>query len=240
MERFAVIAPGLGLPAVPDRLRRLSPALVAGPGAVRAAHALLVSLLLRGERAVVLDAANRFDVHFLARAAGEAGRSPLGVLSAVYVSRAFTFQQWLALLETRARSAAEKCGARWVFALGPLDLFADDGVRDWEASPGVRRTAAALVALARSGLGVVSAQDSLRLAAAPSKAWRPPASLAAAPSKAWRPPASLADVRREGLLDRLKESCGYVAVLESSARPSGKAVIPDPQLSLPLEAAGAR
>jgi len=223
MERFDVLAPGWGLPAVPDRIRRLSPALVTGSGAIRAAHTLLASLLLRGERAVVLDAANRFDVYFLARAANAAGRSPLGVLSAAYVSRAFTWQQWLALVETRARAAAGKCGARWVFALGPLDLLADDGVRDWEAEPAARRIASALTALARAGLGVVAAQDSLRLAAAP--------------SKAWRPPASLADVRREGLLDRLKESCGYVAVLEPTARPAGKPVVVDPQLFLPLETA---
>jgi hypothetical protein len=225
MGRFDILAPGLGLPVVPDRIRRLSPALVTGSGAVRAAHTLLASLLLRGERAVVLDAANRFDVYFLARAANAAGRSPLGVLSAAYVSRAFTFQQWLALLETRARAAAAKCGARWVFALGPLDLLTDDGVKEWEAELAARRTAAALTALARAGLGVVAAQEERMLAAAPSKAWRPPASLAVA--------------RRTRLLDRLKESCGYVAVLESPARPAGNPVVVDPQLFLPLETAGA-
>jgi len=143
----------------PEALRRLSPVLVAGEGTRHFAHLLLSHLLLRGERVIVLDGANWFDAYALAQAARRNRRPPPTLLSAVRVSRAFTWFQWLALLEREAQAEAERAGARWVLALGPLDLFADANVKPFQAWRGVRRTAAGLKALAAAGLGVVAAQD---------------------------------------------------------------------------------
>jgi hypothetical protein len=84
----------------------------------------------------------------------------------VRVSRAFTWQQYQALLERAVAGEAERTGAKWVVALGPLDLLADEEAKPFQAFRGARRVADALETLARAGLGVVAAQDERRLARA--------------------------------------------------------------------------
>ncbi len=147
------------LAARPEQLRRLSPVVMAGEGTRHLAHLLLSQLLLRGERVIVLDGANAFDAYALAQAARRNRRPPPTLLSAVRVSRAFTWFQWLALLEGEAQAEAERSGARWVLALGPLDLFADANVKPFQAWRGVRRTAAGLRTISAAGLGVIAAQE---------------------------------------------------------------------------------
>ena len=177
---------GPGSTADPEEVRRISPLLLLGDGACGLAQDLLGRLLLKGERAIVLDGANAFDAYALARLARQAGRPAREVLSAVRVSRSFTWQQWLMLLEREARPAAARSGARWVAALGPLDLFADNEVRPFQAWPGARRAVAALKALAGAGLGVIAAQEERALRAG----------------------------GRAGLLDFLKRECSCIMVAE--------------------------
>ena len=173
-QSFTVSLPAL--PLAPEKLRTLSPVLLTGPGAISAAHTLLWWLIARGQKAVVADGANRFDAYKLAR--GSEDRSfrhlPPGqndlempaaeVLGAVRVSRAFTWQQYQVLLEREVAPEAARSGARWVLALGPLDLLADEEAKPFQAFRGARRVANALETLARAGLGVVVAQDEGKLA----------------------------------------------------------------------------
>ena len=162
----------------PEKLLAFSPVLLTGPGAFSAAHTLLWRLIARGQKAVVADGANRFDAYKLARRSEDrsfrhlpAGQGDLEmpaaeVLGAVRVSRAFTWQQYQVLLEREVVPEAARSGARWVLALGPLDLLADEEAKPFQAFRGARRVADALDTLARAGLGVVAAQDVDKLARA--------------------------------------------------------------------------
>lgn len=143
----------------PDRLRRQSPLLLVGTGTAPFAHSLLSHVLLRGERALVLDGANGFDAYRLARVAQQRQHTIPTLLTAVRVSRAFTWQQWLGLLEKDAEAEARKSGAKWIFALGILDLFADQDVKPFQAWRGAGQAGQALSRLAQAGLGVVASQD---------------------------------------------------------------------------------
>jgi len=163
----------------PFTIRHQSPLLLQGEGTRTVAHELLNYLLSRHQRVVVADGSNCFDVYSLARAARRIHRSPAEFLSAVRVSRSFTWQQYVTLLERKVASEAARFGARWVFALGPLDLFADEDVKTDAAALGTWRTAEALAGLARASLGVVVAQEE-------------------------RP---LRDSRRSQLLDKLRSRC---------------------------------
>jgi hypothetical protein len=151
MERAA-------LPAVPEAIRGRSPLLVLGEGAHGWAHDLAGALLLGGERVTVADGSNGLDAYAIARTARAARRPPSALLAALRVSRAFTWQQYAVLLEERVAEEARRSSARFVLALGPLDLLADEEVGPLEARRAAERTAAALAALGRAGLGVVAAQ----------------------------------------------------------------------------------
>lgn len=154
-ERSFTISLRPTLPAEPAAIRDWSPLLLVGEGTAEVAHDLLAALLLRGQRVVVADGANRFDAYRLARAARAAGRPAGELLAAVRVSRAFTWQQFAALLERGVGAVA----AAWVLALGPLDLLADGEVKPWQADGGARRVAEALAGMGRKGLGIIAAQE---------------------------------------------------------------------------------
>jgi len=188
---LAALAPGRFDPEGRFDRGRLSPVVMAGEGTRHLAHLLLSQLLLRGERVIVLDGANGFDAYALATAARRNRRAARTLLSAVRVSRAFTWQQWLALLEREAAPEAERAGARWVLALGPLDLFADANVKPFQAWRGARRTAEALRVLAASDLGVIAAQDDR----------------------------VLRDGARLELMDRLKSVAGHLVAVGPYAKP---------------------
>ncbi len=140
-----------------------APLLLLGEGAFGAFHDLLGRFLLAGGRAVVADGANRFDAYRLAGLARGAGRDPREILAAARVSRAFHWRQIITLLEDLAAIEASRTGARAVFALGPLDLLADNDLKEAEVRPAARRAAEALSRLARDGLRVVVAQREGRL-----------------------------------------------------------------------------
>lgn len=136
-----------------------SPLLLAGEGVRPVAHDLIAHLLARHQRVVVADGSNRLDVHALVRSARRLRRPPAAFLKDIRISRAFTWQQYVALLERNVGPESARFGARWVLALGPLDLFADNDVKPEHAALGTRRTAEALAILARAGLNVIAAQE---------------------------------------------------------------------------------
>ncbi len=150
----------------PADLKRLSPLLLAGDGALELAHEAAEFLLSRGDRIVLVDGANAFDAYSLARAAQRRRKPAPSLLAAIRVSRAFTWQQFETLLERDAAAEAARTGARWALVLGPLDLLADEEVKPFQAWRAAKRVADALTALAANGLGVIAAQrpDPLRRA----------------------------------------------------------------------------
>lgn len=95
------------------------------PQSARLAHYFLLSALLRGERALFLDAANCFNPHRLAEMARRLGREPEELLARVRLSRAFTCFQ-LAELVDRVPAAARRYGARCLFLTGVPDIFDDE------------------------------------------------------------------------------------------------------------------
>jgi len=160
----------MGIPAIKALESALSPSgqparplLLLGPGSLRASHEFLGQILIAGEKAIVADGVNRFDVYRLCALAQSARAVPREVLGRARVSRAASVGQLLALLEGRVAGEASRMGARWVFALGPLDLLADHDVKEPEARRAASRIAAVLEGFAKSGLRVVVAQEEKRL-----------------------------------------------------------------------------
>ncbi len=143
----------------PDRPRRESPLLLLGEGTAAFAHSLLSHVLLRGERAVVLDGAGGFDPGRLAAVTQERQRTIPTLLTAVRVIRTTGWRPWLDLLTHDAEAEARRSGSRWIFALGLLDQAAGPGVAPYDARRGAGTVASAVLRLAQAGLGVVAAQD---------------------------------------------------------------------------------
>lgn len=141
-----------------------SPLLLLGDGASTVAHDLINHLITKDQRIVVADGSNRFNVYAIVRAARQLRRPASELLAAVRISRAFTWQQYVALVERQVATEAARAGARWILALGPLDLFADSNVNPTVATHGARKITQALVTISRSGLGVIAAQEEKPLA----------------------------------------------------------------------------
>ena len=137
--------------------------LMLGSGALQVVQDFLGQVLLSGEKAVVADGVNRFDVYRISALAQSARVNPGEALARARVSRAASLGQLLALLEGRVAAEAARTGARWVFALGPLDLLADQDVKEPDARRAAARIAKVLSGFARSGLRVVVAQEERRL-----------------------------------------------------------------------------
>ncbi len=203
----------------PVDLKKLSPLLLHGSGALDLAHEAAEFLLFQGARIVAVDGANAFDAYHLARAAQKRRRPAPSLLAAIRVSRAFTWQQFEALLERETAAEAARAGARWALVLGPLDLLADQEVKPFQAWRAARRVANALDALAATGLGVVVAQR----------------------------PEPLRSGGREELIEFLHRACGHVVEVGrkdkdangvlAAAEPSAPRAIPLPdarQLVLPF------
>lgn len=132
--------------------------LLHGPGALEFAHETAEHLLHKGERIVTIDGANAFDAGHLADAARKRRKAAPELLSAIRVSRAFTWQAFEALVERDVLPEAKRTNARWVLVLGPLDLLADEEVKPFQAWRSAGRIANALRALGEKGLGVIVAQ----------------------------------------------------------------------------------
>ncbi len=142
-----------------DPSGRESPLLLLGEGTTEFAHALLAHVVLRGGRALVLDAGEGFDPGRLARVTQERQRTIPTLLTAVRVARAGTCESWLDLLERDAEAEARRGGCGWIFVLGCLDLLVAPGVESAAAKRLAGRVATALHRLAQAGLGIVAAQN---------------------------------------------------------------------------------
>lgn len=139
-------------------MKRISPLLLHGEGALAFAHETAEHLLWKGERIIAIDGANAFDAGHLADAARKRRKPAPELLNAIRVSRAFTWQAFEALVERDVWPEANRTNARWVLALGPLDLLADEAVKPFQAWRSAGRIANALRALGERGLGVIVAQ----------------------------------------------------------------------------------
>jgi len=107
------------------------------------AHYFLLGALLRGERALFLDAANCFNPHRLAEMIARLNERRQGarpcptqateeLLARVRLSRAFTCFQLAELVE-RVPAAARRWGARCVFVTGVPEIFDDEELEAAEA-----------------------------------------------------------------------------------------------------------
>ena len=142
----------------PVDLKRISPLLLHGEGALEFAHETAEHLLHKGERIVTIDGANAFDAGHIARSAQKRKKHPPEMLNAIRVSRAFTWQAFEALVENDVLPEATRTNARWILILGPLDLLADEDVKPFQAWRSAGRIAKALTELSGNGLGVIVAQ----------------------------------------------------------------------------------
>lgn len=113
------------------------------PPSAGLAHYFLLGALLRGERALFLDAANCFNPHRLAEMIARVnerrqGSSPCPtqaaeeLLARVRLSRAFTCFQLAELVE-RVPAAARRWNARCVFVTGVPEIFDDEELEAAEA-----------------------------------------------------------------------------------------------------------
>ena len=162
--------PIMGIPAIKDFESVISPPgqaarplLLLGPGALAMTHDFLGQVLIAGEKAVVADGVNRFDVYRISSMAHSARSNPGEVLARARVSRAASAGQLLSLLEGQVAGEASRTGARWVFVLGPLDLLADHDVKEPEARRSASRVVSVLSSFVGNGLRVVVAQEDRRL-----------------------------------------------------------------------------
>ncbi|MGH9805274.1 MAG: hypothetical protein ACRD4D_08895 [Candidatus Acidiferrales bacterium] len=102
------------------------------PPAAGLAHYFLLGALLRGQRALFLDAANGFNPHRLAEMMRRLGREPEELLARVRLSRAFTCFQLAELVE-RVPAEARRWSARCVFLTGVPEIFDDEELQAAEA-----------------------------------------------------------------------------------------------------------
>ena len=113
------------------------------PPTARLAHYFLLAALLRGERALFLDAANCFNPHRLTAMIARVNerrqgaspcptQAPEELLGRVRLSRAFTCFQLAELVE-RVPRCAGRYGARCVFVTGVPEIFDDEELEANEA-----------------------------------------------------------------------------------------------------------
>lgn len=126
-----------------------------GDGACGLALRALAGPLLRGESAVAVDGANRFDPYEISRSARARGGDGGAALSRVRVSRAFTCHQMEVLLSRRLPGALSRFDVRLALVLGLPETFVDADVPYTEACRVFRNCLGALRRLARAGTRVV-------------------------------------------------------------------------------------
>ena len=110
----------------------------------------LAKELLRGQKAILLSADNRFRPDLLMQKAREAGQTPENVLSRLLISRAFTIHQLQETISDRLEPALQESGATLVVVTGILPLFADEAVETREAFRVLEILLESLKRLARS------------------------------------------------------------------------------------------
>ncbi|MBI5167821.1 MAG: hypothetical protein HY998_08850 [candidate division NC10 bacterium] len=135
-------------------------ALLIGPQAVHDLALYLAGcLLIKGLRAIYIDAANAFDPYLLSRLAQRAGKSPRGPLSRVFVSRAFTCHQLETLILEDLGEELSRRPVDFLLVSGLPTLFFDEAVPFGEAKRIFLEIISRLRGLAHQGLPLLVTHD---------------------------------------------------------------------------------
>ena len=118
-------------------------------------HYLMAWRLIEGERVVLIDSANVFDLPFITKMARAFKRDERKLLEQISISRAFTVHQLETVIRNRLAQRLKICGGRLCFISGLLDTFWDEEVPLWEAVPILRRIIAQLRSLSDLGYRVI-------------------------------------------------------------------------------------
>ena len=124
----------------------------------RLSHYFLPRVLLKEQRVLYLDGANRIDPLLIARLAKQHGREAATFNRLIRVSRAFTCFQLTELIE-RVPRFLERFPASVVIVTALPDLYFDEDVRDREARASFQRALEGLVGLAQQAISVAVFSD---------------------------------------------------------------------------------
>lgn len=131
-------------------------ALLIGPQAVHDLALYLAGrLLIKGLRALYIDAVNAFDPYLLSRLAQRAGKGPKEALSRVFVSRAFTCHQLETLVLEGLGEELSRRHVDFLLVSGLPTLFFDDSVPFGEAKSIFLEIVSKLRGLAYQGLPIL-------------------------------------------------------------------------------------
>lgn len=119
------------------------------PGALLFSQLLGLQYLRRGEKVILVDAANAFDPFLLSNAARAEHLDPHTMLQAVRLSRVYTCHQLEALVTEHVQPAVAALRPQAVLCLGLLDPLDDEDVPQAEAARIFRRLLPALLRLSR-------------------------------------------------------------------------------------------
>jgi hypothetical protein len=128
------------------------------PQMPRVSHYFLPRVLLKGQRILYLDGANRIDPLLIAHFARQHGREASAFNRLIRVSRAFTCFQLTELIE-RVPRFLERFPASIVIVTALPNLYFDEDVRDHEARAAFQHALEGLVRLARRPLSVAVFSD---------------------------------------------------------------------------------
>jgi len=92
----------------------------------RLSHRIAAHILNIGSPMVLVDGANRFDIHSIVRFAREHGADPDAFLNRLFIARGFTCYQVEATITERLPAFLERCGAQSAMIFGLLDTFYDE------------------------------------------------------------------------------------------------------------------
>ena len=109
----------------------------------------------KGMPIAVVDGANRFDVHLLARFARERRMNPDEFLRHIYISRGFTCYQMEQAIVNRLPAFLERIGSSVAMGFGLLDTFYDEQAPLREVQQILTRVLAALGSMKAGGMSLL-------------------------------------------------------------------------------------
>jgi hypothetical protein len=112
-----------------------------------------------GSNVVCLDAGNLFRLYDIARLARLNGMDPHRVLGNIFISRAFTAYQLVALVMEKLDDAVTKFGAKLVIISDPLGLFLSDDLDDHEAQSVFSQTMTCIADFAKRNQSIIVATN---------------------------------------------------------------------------------
>jgi hypothetical protein len=109
----------------------------------------------KGMPIAVVDGANRFDVHLLAKFARERRMDPDDFLRRIYISRGFTCYQMEQAIVSRLPAFLERVGSSVAMVFGLLDTFYDEQAPLREVQQILTRVLAAFGAMKAGGMSLL-------------------------------------------------------------------------------------